>query len=85
MSLRPPSLGRKRAREEEEGGCQTLAKRPKTMAQFLADCDEDSDEDSAEVDCPPAPTVPCIQDARRDPDALDLLQDLPSVWEYRVQ
>ena len=84
ISLRPEGLGKKRAREEEGGECQTLAKRPKTMAQFLAQWEEDD----AEVDCPPAPTVQSIQIARRDPDArcelttLEQLNDPLKVWEY---
>ena len=84
ISLRPEGLGKKRAREEEGGECQTLAKRPKTMAQFVAQWEEDD----AEVDCPPAPTVQSIQIARRDPDArcelttLEQLNDPLKVWEY---
>ena len=35
MSLRPQGLGKKRARDEEDDECQVLAKRPKTMAQFM--------------------------------------------------
>ena len=83
MSVRPPGLGKKRAREEEEGGCQTLAKRPKTMAQFLAE--EDDRDGCDEVDCPPALTLPRLQATRRPADELDLLRDLPGVWEYRMK
>ena len=68
-SLRPPGMGRKRAREEADAG-QQLAKR--TRVQFLAECDEDS---ADKVDCPHAPTMSSIQgarnsDARCDPSAL---------------
>ena len=79
VSVRPPGLGKKRAREEAEGECQTLAKRPKTMAEWLA---EDSGD---EEDWPPAPSFLCIQDVRRKPDELGVSQDLSVLWEYRMK
>ena len=79
VSVRPPGLGKKRAREEAEGECQTLAKRPKTMAEWLV---EDS---SDEEDCPPAPSLLRIQDARCKPDELGVSQDLSVFWEYRMK
>ena len=87
MSLRPQGLGKKRAREEEEEGCQTLAKRPKTLVQFLAECDEDDADDDEE---PTGAPLLCIQDAGSAPaqesrDSRDLLRDLPGLWEYRAK
>ena len=87
MSLRPQGLGKKRAREEEEEGCQTLAKRPKTLVQFLAECDEDDADDDEE---PTGAPLLCIQDAGSAPaqkslDSRDFLSDLPGMWEYRAK
>ena len=88
MSLRPQGLGKKRAREEEEDeGCQVLAKRSKTRAQFLAECDKgDADDDEEPTDAP----LLCIQDAGSAPaqkniDSREFLSDLPGTWEYRAK
>ena len=83
MSLRPQGLGKKRARDEEEEECQIVAKRPKTMAQFLAERDE-SDSDGEEFTAAP---VLRIQDvgsapAQKNIDSLEFLSDVPSIWEH---
>ena len=74
MSVCPPDLGKKRVREEAEEECQTLAKRPRTMAQFLADSSDD------DVDCPVAPSVLALQDAHGSGG-----ESLSGIWHHRVK
>ena len=87
MSLRPQGLGKKRARDEEEDdGCQVLAKRPKTLAQFLAECDKDESDDDEPTSAP----VLCLQDvgsapAQKDINSFEFLCDAPSIWDYLVK
>ena len=82
MSLRPQGLGKKRARDEEEDdGCQVLAKRPKTLAQFLAECDKDESDDDEPTSAP----VLCLQDvgsapAQKDINSFEFLCDAPSIF-----
>jgi len=76
MSLRP--RGKKRARQQAEENCQSLAKRPKTMVQLLA---EDS---SDEEDLPVAPSLLSIQDADVSDD-LCVLTDPMLNWAHRLK
>ena len=85
-SLCPSGLKRKREEGDRTAGATARADQPpakRTRAQFLAENDHDSDH---ELDCPPAPTLLCIQDrGQSELDSLDLLRDLPSLWQYRVK
>jgi len=76
VSLRP--RGKKRARQQAEENCQSLAKRPKTMVQLLA---EDS---SDEEDLPVAPSLLSIQDADVSDD-LCVLTDPMLNWAHRLK
>ena len=85
MSVCPPDLCKKRVREEagevdnlsvfQQWECRTLAKRPRKMAQFLA---EDSSDD--DVDCPVAPSVLALQDAHGSGG-----ESLSGIWHHRVK
>ena len=85
-SLCPSGLKRKREEGDRTAGATARADQPpakRTRAQFLAENDHDSDH---ELDCPPAPTLLCIQDrGQSELDSIGLLRDLPSLWQHRVK
>ena len=80
--------GLKRKREDGDGHSDVgmLADQPpakKTLTQFLAENDNDSDH---ELECPPAPTLHCIQDrGQSELDSIDLMRNLPCLWQYRIK
>jgi len=81
MSLRP--RGKKRARQQADENCQSLAKRPKTVAQFLAE-DGSDDEESAICDTSTDPSLLSIQDADVSDDVC-VLTDPMLNWAHRLK
>ena len=85
VSLRP--RGKKRARQQAEENCQSLAKRPKTIAQLLTEDSSDDEESAARddsTDLPVAPSLLSIQDADVSDDVC-VLTDPMLNWAHRLK
>ena len=85
VSLRP--RGKKRARQQAEENCQSLAKRPKTIAQLLAEDSSDDEESAARddsADLPVAPSLLSIRNADVSDDVC-VLTDPMLNWAHRLK